>query len=389
MKTDLNDTLCREGPDAVRARHDQAREFNGNGQSAQDNPPHLILSKRDFLKGFEPPDYLIDGILQRRFIYALTGQTGHAKTAIALLIAQLVSSTGNAAIPLGNHRVEKGRVVCLVGENPDDIRMRVIGSDALRDDDPGKDRISFIPGVFNISDMYGVIAAEVDKSGGVDLVTIDTSAAYFLGNDEISNTQMGAHARMLRTLTALRGEPCVLVLCHPIKHTTDPTQLLPRGGGAFLAEMDGNLTIWRRDDVLAELHHNKIRGPGFEPMTFRLEKITTPKLADKMGRLLPTVRAVLISEGEEERQAQHTRSDEDTLLAALLKQPDCSVADLARACNWTSQTGEPYKSKVHRILEKLSKVKPKLVTKIRDRWTLTKQGKSAAREAALANATEG
>jgi 3-methyladenine DNA glycosylase AlkC len=72
------------------------------------------------------------------------------------------------------------------------------------------------------------------------------------------------------------------------------------------------------------------------------------------------------------------------LLAALLKDPDRSVADLARACNWASPNGEPYKSKVHRILERLSKVKPKLVAKVRDQWALTDAGKKAARNAALA-----
>ena len=91
-------------------------------------------------------------------------------------------------------------------------------------------------------------AVEVDKRGGVDFVIIDTSAAYCLKDDENSNPQMGAHARMLRAMTKLPGGPCVLVLCHPIKHATDPSQLVPRGGGAFLAEMDGNLTIWRHDD---------------------------------------------------------------------------------------------------------------------------------------------
>ncbi len=130
------------------------RKDNGGSDDQSTHAPPQILSKHDFLKDFEPPDYLVDGILQRRFIYALTGQTGHAKTAVALLIAQLVSSTSEAA--LGNHRVEKGRVIYLVGENPDDTRMRVIGADALRDDNPGNDRISFIPGAFNIAGMYGV-----------------------------------------------------------------------------------------------------------------------------------------------------------------------------------------------------------------------------------------
>lgn len=385
MKDDINDTLRTEGAEGVRDRHDRAYNFSGNGsdQPSHHNRAPTILSKRDFLKGFVPPDYLVDGILQRRFIYALTGQTGHAKTALALLIAELVSAT--SLTRLGTHEVKSGRVLYLVGENPDDIRMRVIGADAQREDDPTNDRISFIPGVFNISEMHDVISTEARRLGGVDLVIVDTSAAYFLGQDENANPQMGAHARMLRTLTRLWDGPCVLVLCHPIKHVSDPSQLLPRGGGAFLAEMDGNLTIWRRNDDLVELHHcGKFRGPGFEPMTFRLEKITTTKLTDKKGRLLPTVRAVLISESEEEKQVNHTRSDEDALLVTLLKEPDRSVADLARACGWTSPNGEPHKSKVHRVLERLSKVKPKLVAKGRDRWALTEAGKKSARAAALA-----
>jgi hypothetical protein len=174
----------------------------------------------------------------------------------------------------------------------------------------------------------------------------------------------------------------VLALCHPIKYTNDPTQLLPRGGGAFLNEVDGNLTAWRHDDVLVDLHHHgKFRGPGFEAMTFRLDKITTTTLTDKKGRLLPTVRAVLISESEQAREAWLARTDEDVLLAALFKNADRSIADFARDCGWFFQGGEPAKSKVQRVLDKLAKGKPKLVTKTRDGWMLTEDGKSAAKKA--------
>jgi hypothetical protein len=70
-------------------------------------------------------------------------------------------------------------------------------------------------------------------------------------------------------LTTLPGGPCVLALCHPIKHVIDPNQLLPRGGGAFLNEVDGNLSAWKRDEDIVELHHTgKLRGPGFEPISF-------------------------------------------------------------------------------------------------------------------------
>ena len=151
--------------------------------------------------------------------------------------------------------------------------MRVIADDGQTKRDGSSDAISFIAGTFNIEKMRTRLENEIQQLGGVDLVIIDTSAAYFPGNEELSNTQMGAYARMLRMLTTLPRGPCVLVLCHPIKHVETASQLLPRGGGAFLAEIDGNLTLWKSDGSLIELYHTKMRGPGFEPMTFRLETI--------------------------------------------------------------------------------------------------------------------
>ena len=47
----------------------------------------LMQSSAEFVVGFVPPDYLIDGLLQRRYVYSLTGPTGSGKTAIALRIA--------------------------------------------------------------------------------------------------------------------------------------------------------------------------------------------------------------------------------------------------------------------------------------------------------------
>ena len=279
---------------------------------------------------------------------------------------------------LGPHAVDTGTVIYFAGENPDDLRMRVIGDDAVNKRDGAYDNISFIPGVFSIAQMRAQIGGEAERVGGVDLVVVDTSAAYFLGNDELSNTQMGAHARTLRTLTSLPGHPTVIVLCHPIKHATEPAQLLPRGGGAFVAELDGNLTLWKKDDVLLELWHGKMRGPGFEPMTFRLEKITTTTLADSKGRLIPTVRAVSVTQHEEETEAHYARSDEDELLVAMLE-PGRSVAQLAAACRWTLQNGDPHKSKAHRVMLRLQK--SGLVKNHRDTWQLTEPGKTAAKAA--------
>jgi hypothetical protein len=361
--------------------HDRIPPSADDGEPDQapipDNKIFNILSKRDFIDGFVAPDYLLDGILQRRFIYSLTAQTGHGKTALALLIARLVGSSDPKAA-LGKHAAEKGKVVYFAGENPDDLRMRVIGDEVLHKDDAA--HIWFIPGTFSIEAMRAKIEAEIERLGGVDLIIVDTSAAYFNGKDELSNTEMGAHARMLRTLTTLPGGPCILVLCHPVKHVTDPSQLLPRGGGAFLAEVDGNLTLWKHDGVLLDLHHgDKLRGPGFEPINLRLETVTTTRLMDKKGRLIPTVRAVWISDAETERETEDARSDEDTLLQAMLI-PGLSIAKLAEACGWLTSKGDPHKSKVDRTMKRLEK--DKLAQLKRGTWGLTETGKTSANAAA-------
>ena len=355
-------------------RDDQYIPPNGNGRQKIIS----ILSQSIFLKGFTPPEYLVEGVLQRGFIYSLTGRTGHAKTAIALVLARAVGCEDPTA-KFGGQLCEKGRVLYLVGENADDIRARLIAANALRADNPERDRVYFLPGVFPIADLCARVALEADKLGGIDLILIDTSAAYFGGDDENNNAQAGAYARALRKLTEIRGRPCVIPLCHPAKYVKDPSELLPRGGGAYIAEVDGNLTAWRHSDNLVDLHHtDKFRGPGFEPITFKIEKITTTALVDAKGRMIPTVCAVAITEQEQAEESRRTRNDEDRALVALLNNPDRSHADLARACNFFFENGEPAKSRLQRTLKRLQQAK--LIKPNRDQWALTEEGRAVAKK---------
>ncbi len=345
-----------------------------NGHAPADAPVlPPTLPKREFATLYEKPEYLIDGMLQRRFIYSMTGQTGHAKTAIALRLMKLVSQRRPAL--LAGHGVEHGHVLYLVGENPDDVRMRVIGEDSANPEGAETDQAWFIPGIFNIDLTFAQLETSIASIGGVSLVVVDTSAAYFPGNEELSNTQMGEYARKLRKLTTLPGGPCVVVLCHPIKHVTEPSQLLPRGGGAFLNEMDGNLTVWMRDEMI-EFHHGKMRGPGFDPIAFRLEKVLSERLTDAKGRIIPTVRAVPVSTAEEESTAAAAENEENALLVARLDAPQASFADLARLCGWIMATGVPYKVKVARMCAKLAR--DKMMRRYRNTYVLTDAGKKAA-----------
>src|SRR5262245_19103532 len=187
-------------------------------------PARLTLSSAEFVAGFVPPDYLIVGWLQRRFVYSLTDATGDGKTAIALLITMLVAQ----GFKLGKLSVKRGRVLYFAGENPDDVRMRWMATTqqfALTPEDI--DKVHFVPGVFKFTEISERIHQEM-AAREVALVIVDTSAAYFETDDENNNIQALAHAKRLRELSWLPGGPTVLICCHPTKNAES---LVPRGGG--------------------------------------------------------------------------------------------------------------------------------------------------------------
>ena len=82
----------------------------------------LIKTSAEFVASLKPPDYLIKGVLQRRFIYSMTAPTGAGKTCIAMRIAAHVAF----GVPLLGRPVKQGGVLFLAGENPDDVKMRWI-----------------------------------------------------------------------------------------------------------------------------------------------------------------------------------------------------------------------------------------------------------------------
>jgi hypothetical protein len=326
--------------------------------------PAEIISSNEFVSNFEAPEYLLDGVLQMRFCYALTAKTGGGKTAIALLLAYCVSQNRS----FDGRKVLKGRVLY------DDVRMRWLAMGEKLKFDPAKANVHWLVGTkISLAADYLRIREKIKELGGVDLVIVDTGPAYFEGVDENANREMGDHARCLRELTTLEGGPCVLVLCHPVKNATD-NNLLPRGGGAFLNEIDGNIGM-TNDDGFARMFFDrevcgKFRGAEFEPFAFQLEKVTAQVLRDKNGMLLPTVIAKVIGEERMERMRKETEDEGMRVLRTLNDRPRATVAEIANFNHWRSKDGkQPLKSKVHRILKML--VHEKYLTKTLNGWHLT------------------
>jgi AAA domain/Toprim domain len=365
-KGDVSDWLAAGG-----TADELARLMEATPKIEEGAEPRLIVSSAEFIAGFVPPDYLIDGLVQRRFVYSLTAPTGTGKTAVALLLCACVA----LGRPVGEYQLERGRVLYLAGENPDDVRMRWLAmADAMGFDIAAID-VHFLPGVFKLSEIAGRIRAEIDKIGPVALVVVDTSAAYFEGSEENANVEMGLHARRMRSLVNMPGGPCVVVACHPVKNA-DPNNLLPRGGGAFIAEMDGNLTLSKSDTVVTLHWQGKFRGPDFAPIPFLLSSATTEMLKDSKGRTIPTVIAKAMSERERSDAEANSRNDEDALLIAIADNDRASMASLATTLQWFTKDSKPYKARVQRSADRLKK--GGYVKTERSSLALTEKGKKEA-----------
>jgi hypothetical protein len=372
LRSGLNAGEREPHPSLDEQRGDEKREDNAAAQ-----PPGLtIKSSKEFVAGFLPPEYVVVGLLQRRFFYSFTGQTGAGKTAIMLLL----SACAALGRPFAGHDTKPVRILYLAAENADDVRMRWIAFAHQMDFDVDTIEVYFVEGRFPLSRSLQALRAEAERHGGeFGMVIVDTGPTFFEGEDENANKQLGDHARMLRSLIdTIPGGPCVVANCHPTKNA-QPDQLLPRGGGAFLAEVDGNLTAAKTDSTV-ELHwQGKFRGPDFAPIYFLIRTTTHQDLKDSDGRLLPTVVAEHISEQTRDDIAAAAGCDEDAVLAYIGTNPAAPLSTIAAAMGWRLYSGEPNKMKASRCIKEL--IKAKLIKKTRSgRHKLTPEGQKELNE---------
>lgn len=325
-----------------------------------------ISDAADFCSKFPDTEDVIENVIQRGMAYADTALTGHGKTACLTRLGICVAISR----AFGPHPVQQGKVLYLAGENPDDFRARMLATLQDMGESPGALRGQFyvIPAAFPLVTKLAELRELADRIGPLCLIIVDTSAAYFSYDNENDNVDNRNHAADCRSLTTVKGNPAVIVACHPTK-TATRDNLLPRGGGAFLNELDGNLTVWREGDVVT-LHHGKLRGAPFDPINFKLAPVELDGITRKNGKPVKSVCVLWIDEHAAAGLDTARLQDENRLLWAMLHHPTESFAGWASVCGWK------HKSQVQRVLERLSF--DKLVKKYRGRYTLTELGKREA-----------
>lgn len=349
--------------------------LNGEGphpKSADHSLFPPLLDAAAFMATFTNPDYIVDGIIQRGRVHALTSMTGHGKTAVALYAGCAVAMGRN----IGSLEVIQGNVVFLAGENPDDLCGRFHAACQFYQINPAELPIRIMPGNFQLAaETSETLRQTIDKAGyETALIIGDSAAAYFPGDDDNQNVQMGEFARNLRVLTKCRGNPAVVALCHPIKAATKDN-LLPRGGGAFLNEIDANLTLWSdAQGEVSTLHwQGKIRGADFSPLGLSLKQVKLDHLKDAKGRSFVSVVATIQTDEQAERATKQALNDENTVLELIRRHPGISLMNIATNAGWLNAKGDPAKAKVQKLLISLNR--NKLAKPWRGKWKITDAGK--------------
>jgi hypothetical protein len=328
----------------------------------------ILVDATEWLANSTPQEWVVDGLIQRGNLYACTAITNHGKTAIGLLLALSIA----AGKKFAGREIAQGKVMILCGENPDGFRTRMRATMHAMGLDDGDltGLVTVLPQALPLSNSVEQILEEARQmEGDYALVLVDTSISYYSGDDEDDNLQARTHAWHLRSLAELPGHPAIVANTHPTK-SADRDNLLPRGGGAFLNEIDTNLTVWSEGETAVLHWHRKKRGPDFDPVPFEFHGMTI----EEHGRKVPTVYAAHITD-QRATELKRARTEADNrLLYAMLHHPDSTYAEWASSCGWN---GEQAKSKVWRSMERLKE--DKLVTKFRGSLKLTKLGEEEAK----------
>ncbi len=329
-------------------------------------PPLQFESLDHRLQNMTPPKYVVDGVIAEGYCLSLTGFAGSGKTSLITHMATQVA-TGD---PFGGCDCEQGATLILAGENPTNVDYQFAAALATRDLNAAQLPIHILAGHVPLSLMLDQLIRQASEIENLKLIIVDSLQSFFEGDDENNNAEQLEAARRFRRLTELPSRPAVVIIAHPAGKVPNEETLVPRGGSAFLNEIDGNLTLWSEADGVQTLHHSpKFRGVPFEPINFVLEERTFDTIKDAKDRpmTIPVCRQQLQLEAVN---AAHNaeRRDRDALMI-IDSNPHVSLRSLGEHLRVSKTTAS-------RVMKNLKD--EKLIRRRAKKWELTTDGREVA-----------
>lgn len=328
--------------------------------------PLGAISMDKFIGEYQALDYIVDGILEEGRLYSLTAPSGTGKTAVALNLAEKIA----LGQPFGEYECKQSSVLFLAGENPSDVRVRMMAG-VERNPNLKNAPIYIIKNAFDIEQNHNNIVKMLELHPPIRIVMVDTLQAFYQGDDSNSNTQMVAFARALRKIAELGV--VVLVMAHPTKAPTKDRNE-PYGGGSFVNEIDGNLALWKNDDGTIDFYWcKKFRG-HFEPFQVELRRVEVQAATNSKGIPANTIIANVIGDDRAKEMFVDAVKNETMVLRvfAELDGRYMSYSDMAKRLGWVKD-GEPQKMKVGRCVTKLLSLH--LIIENRHGKFITKKGR--------------
>jgi AAA domain len=311
-------------------------------------PDPIVIEGSQFANEYVALDFLVDNIIEEGRLYALTAPTGTGKTAVALSIAEAVAM----GVSYAGNVTKQSQVLFLAGENPEDVRVRLM---ALYERNPqlkASGNIHFIAGTFNIASKMDWMVNYLKDHPKIRIVFVDTAQAFYTGKESNNNTEQVAFAKGFRKINALGV--AVVIMAHPVKNPTKDRNE-PYGGGGFANEIDGNIALWKDDSGAVEFYWcKKFRG-SFESFKLRLDVVESSTAKNTKGDSRSTVLASVISDDEVNAMNKKTTEDDSATFSLVKNNSQLKANDIAKEMQWNRSDKRPDPARAQRSLDRLVK----------------------------------
>jgi len=230
---DINDTLCRDGLDAVRARHDGARKYEPEEEPAERGKLRLIMYGD--IESAPRKDWVITDFLGAGELSCIAAAPGAGKSLLAADIAGHVAASRHWF----GHHVHGGGVLYVAAERADLVKRRFAAFRLHHG-------LSHLPlgiayGSIDLRSSTTCATEIVDMAAelrdAVRLIIIDTVSRALAGGDENSPRDMG---QFLRNVELLQSTLAHVLLLH---HIPIEGAQRPRGHGSLLGACDTTFRI--------------------------------------------------------------------------------------------------------------------------------------------------